>query len=364
MFVESLSIVNYKNIGEAEIKFSPRLNCFVGGNGAGKTNFFDAIYFLCCCKSRTNAIDKDNIKHDADFFMLQGDFMRNGVTEHITVGLKRGKHKSFKRNGKEYGKLQLHIGLLPAVMVSPDDSVLIAGGSEERRKFADGVISQYDPVYLDNLLRYNRLLMQRNSMLKDGCSDNELFEVCEMQMADLADYIYEGRVRFLEKLSPLFNHFYEKLCSGSERVAFRYRSHLQNGSLLPQMQATRERDKIIGFSTKGIHKDDFEMFLNDYPLKKNGSQGQSKSFLVALKLAQYEMLKHAGNLKPILLLDDIFDKLDAGRVEKIINLVSGDDFGQIFITDTNRQHIDLLLQNSGAEYALFNVAQGEIAKIQ
>lgn len=363
MYLDTISILNYKNIASADMAFSPRLNCFIGDNGAGKTNILDAVYFLCCCKSRTNPTDRDNIRHDEEFFMLQGNFVRGGVKEQVSAGLKRGRHKSFKRNGKEYPKLQLHIGLLPAVMVSPDDIVLISDGSDERRKFADGVVSQYDARYLDSLLRYNRLLAQRNSMLKDDCRDEELFDVCEMQMGDLAEAIYNGRRHFIENLIPVFQHYYEAICNGREQVGIKYRSHIADGPLASQLQSVRERDRIIGFTTKGTHKDELEMFLDGYPLKKNSSQGQGKSFLIALKLAQYEILKSTAGVKPVLLLDDIFDKLDASRVEKIIKIVSGDNFGQIFITDTNREHVDLLLKDSGTDYSLFKVSEGNVSKM-
>lgn len=363
MYLDNISILNYKNIAEADLTFSQGMNCLIGENGAGKTNLLDAVYFLCCCKSRTNMTDKDNIRHDEDFFVVQGDFVRAGMKEQITAGLKRGKHKSFKRNGKEYSKLQLHIGLLPVVMISPDDQALISDGSDERRKFVDGVVSQYDGKYLDALLRYNRLLQQRNTMLKNESRDNELFEVCEIQMASLANLIYDGRKSFIERFIPVFRRYHADICDGKEDVEIKYRSHLSDGDLAAQLDSCRERDRIIGFTTKGIHKDELEMYIDGYPLKKTASQGQGKSFLVALKMAQYETLKDTDGIKPIMLLDDIFDKLDKHRVEKIIELVGGDNFGQIFITDTNREHLDLLLQDSGASYSLFNVHDGVISRL-
>lgn len=361
MYLRNISLLNYKNIAETNLDFSSKINCIVGDNGAGKTNLLDAVYFLCCCKSRTNPSDKDNIMHGEEFFMLEGTFDRIGTEEKISVGLKRGKHKSFKRNGKEYQRLSEHIGLLPAVMVSPDDGALINEGSEARRKFVDGVISQYDGAYLDALLRYNRLLVQRNAMLRDNSDETALFEVCEMQMEGLADIVYRSRMAFIDEFIPIFRKYYERISSAKEIVDLKYRSHLQDGALQEQLQACRNRDFAIGYTTKGVHKDDIEMFLGDYPIKRTGSQGQGKTFLIALKLAQFDFLRQVGQkVKPILLLDDIFDKLDASRVGQILKIVSDDDFGQIFITDTNREHIDTLLQSTTGRYALFLAEDGKI----
>lgn len=365
MFLRRISILNYKNLAEVNLELRDGLTCFIGGNGEGKTNLLDAVYFLCCTKSRTNSIDSQNIRHEEPFMMLNGMFDREGVDENISVGMKRGVRKSFKRGGKEYERLADHIGLLPVVIVSPDDGGLISDGSDMRRRFVDSVIAQYDKEYLAALVRYNRMLEQRNAMLKEEIGDASLYEVCEMQMADYADTIYRKRVEFIESFIPIFQNYYRTISSDKETVDICYRSHLANGDLAAQLASVRVRDLAIGFSTRGIHKDELEMTLGGYPIKRVGSQGQSKTFLVALKLAQYDFLKQAHNgVKPILLLDDIFDKLDSSRVEQIVRLVSDESFGQILITDTNREHIDTLLRSaSGKEYEIYHVENGNVVRL-
>lgn len=248
-------------------------------------------------------------------------------------------------------------------MVSPDDNILIRGGGEERRRFIDVVISQWDKPYLDSLIRYNKSLEQRNALIRQQISDPSLYEIWEEQMARSASRVYDTRQRFLEDFIPVFNRFYNNIAAGNEQVGLTYRSHLAEGDLLPQLEASRTRDLLIGYTTKGIHRDDMEMTLDDYPMKRIGSQGQCKTYLVALKLAQYEFLARHGNTTPILLLDDLFDKLDAGRVERIMQLVSSDLFGQIFITDTNREYLDQIIRHTTAQHSLFNVVNGEFSTL-
>ncbi len=363
MRLNSLSILNYKNISEAELNFSPKINCFIGDNGMGKTNLLDAIYFLSFCKSHSNAVDSQNILHDADFFLLQGQYVLDENMEEIYCGMKRKQKKQFKRNKKEYERLSDHIGLLPLVLVSPDDSVLISEGSEERRKFMDGVISQFDNTYLQNLIQYNNALRQRNALLKsENQVDISLFEIWEDQMALHGSYIYEQRKNFLNEFVPIFQEIYTKISGGHELISLIYQSQHDNHDIKARMSETRERDRILGYSTQGIHKDELEMLLDEYPIKRVGSQGQNKTYLISLKLAQFNFLKREYNFSPLLLLDDIFDKLDSKRVKEIIQLVSSETFGQIFITDTNREHLDKLLLQLGQDATIFTVQNGEISQ--
>lgn len=361
MRLNSLSILNYKNISEAELFFSPKINCFIGDNGMGKTNLLDAIYFLSFCKSHSNPIDSQNILHDTEFFMLQGKYIVAENEEEIYCGMKRKQKKQFKRNKKEYERLSDHIGLLPLVLVSPDDAVLISEGSDERRKFVDGVISQYNKFYLQTLLQYNNALKQRNALLKsENPVDETLFEIWEEQMLNYGTYIFEQRKLFIEEFVPLFQTIYQTISGGNEKVSLFYQSQHENKEMKSAMATTRERDKILGYSTQGIHKDELEMLLDAYPIKRVGSQGQNKTYLISLKLAQFNFLKRAHNFSPILLLDDIFDKLDSKRVKEIIQLVSSTTFGQIFITDTNREHLDELLTQLRQSATIYTVKSGKI----
>ena len=362
MCLNSLSIINYKNIREAELVFSPKINCFIGNNGMGKTNILDAVYFLSFCKSHSNSIDTQNIMHGTEFCLLQGRYSLGENTEEIYCGMKLRQKKQFKRNKKEYERLSDHIGLLPLVLVSPDDSVLISEGSDERRKFVDGVISQYNKTYLNQLLQYNNALKQRNALLKSESKiDDSVLDIWEDQMALYGTYIHEQRKKFIDEFVPIFQNFYSYISEGNEQISLSYKSQHENRDIKESMISTRERDFLIGYSTQGVHKDELEMLLDDYPIKRVGSQGQNKTYLISLKLAQFDFLKRTHNLSPLLLLDDIFDKLDSNRVKKIVELVSGDTFGQIFITDTNREHLDLILQQLGQESTIFRVENGEIS---
>lgn len=359
--LESLSILNYKNIREAELSFSPGVNCLVGNNGMGKTNLLDAIYYMSFCKSQNGMTDSQVITHGEEYFMLKGRYQLPAcdVADEIQCGYKLKGRKSFKRSGKEYQRLSDHIGLIPLVMLTPADNELIQGGSELRRKFMDMVISQYDKTYLQALIRYNQGLQQRNYLLKAACSDPLLFAACEEQMDYYGRIIYNARKKFVDDFTPVFQEFYQMLSMNREQVSLNYTSHFaQSDSLLPLLNAVRSRDLSLGYTTRGSHKDDLEMMLGDYSMRQQGSQGQNKTFLVGLKLAQYEFLKRTCNTEPILLLDDIFDRLDSDRVEQIIRLVSSDKFGQIFITDTNREYLDQIIDRVTNEYRLFNVENG------
>jgi DNA replication and repair protein RecF len=366
MLLDSISILNYRSVSSAELALSPKINCFIGCNGVGKTNLLDAIYYLSFCKSAIASSDSQHIKHGEPFFMIQGAYVTDkGVNEEFSCGLKRGEKKQFKRNKKSYDKLSDHIGLVPLVMISPADYNLISGGSEERRRFMDVVISQYDKEYMLSLMRYNRALLQRNVMLRgDRELDPEMMELVEMVMVEEAARVYEGRLRFVERLIPIFQFFYNEIAGVDEIVTLSYRSSLADGDYARRLVASRYDDRRVGYTTVGVHKDDLVMQLNGYPIKKEGSQGQNKSYLVALKLAQFDFLHLCSGETPILLLDDIFDKLDSRRVEQIVRLVSGERFGQIFITDVNRDHIDSILECIDGGYSLFEVSSGGVQLVK
>lgn len=365
MWLKRISILNYKNLEQAELLFSRKMNCIIGKNGMGKTNLMDAVYYLSFCKSATNPIDSQNIRHNQDFFVLQGFYETDdGEPEEIYCGLKRRQKKQFKRNKKEYSRFSDHIGLIPMVMVSPADTQLIAGGSEERRRFMDVVISQYDREYLEALIRYNKALLQRNTLLKaDVEPEEELMMVWEEMMAAAGELVYRKRREFIDEFIPVFQSYYSYISQDQEQVSLAYQSHAEQGDLLSLLRESRQRDRIMGYSLKGVHKDDLIMQLGDFPIKREGSQGQNKTYLIALKLAQFEFLKRTGShTTPLVLLDDIFDKLDASRVEQIVKLVAGDSFGQIFITDTNRDHLDKILKKIEGDYKLFEVEEGQVAE--
>ena len=363
MILKQISILNYKNLEQVELEFSPKMNCFIGQNGMGKTNLLDAVYYLSFCKSATNPIDSQNMMHDRDFFVIQGVYeSESDDREEVYCGMKRRQKKMFKRNKKEYSRLSDHIGFIPLVMVSPADTELIAGGSEERRRFMDVVISQYDKEYLEALIRYNKALQQRNTLLKaEAEPDEELLSVWEEMMAMTGEVVYRKRCEFIDEFIPTFQTFYSYISQDKEVVNLSCESHAKLGNLLEQLKDNRVRDRIMGYSLKGVHKDDLTMQLGEYPIKREGSQGQNKTYLIALKLAQFDFLRRTGsNTIPLLLLDDIFDKLDASRVEQIVKLVSGDRFGQIFITDTNRDHLDKIMQKIEGEYKVFEVIDGSV----
>lgn len=368
MILKNISIINYKNIKAANLELSSNINCLIGHNGVGKTNFLDAIYYLSFCRSAYNSVDSQVITHDEGFFMLEGNYMNDegGDMENIYCGMKRGTKKHFKRNKKEYKRLSQHIGLIPLIFVSPADISLIEGGSEERRKLMDVVISQYDYSYIEALANYNKALQQRNALLKmEEEPDMALMEIWEQEMARNGELLYQKRDAFIRELVPVFQQIYQHISGNREEVKLKYISHCQRGPLLEVIQRDRFKDRAVGYSLHGVHRDDLEMLIGDYQMKREGSQGQNKTFVLALKLAQFSFLKRTvSNTTPLLLLDDIFDKLDAQRVEAIVELVSGENFGQIFITDTNRDHLDQILNNMNDDYKIFSVEGGEINLIK
>lgn len=363
MILNKISILNFKNIREASLELSPNLNCFIGHNGEGKTNFLDAVYYLSFCRSAFNPIDSQVIMHDQDFFVVEG-FYENEAADPIDIycGMKRGTKKHFKRDKKEYKRLSQHIGLIPLIFVSPADQSLISGGSEERRRLMDVVISQYDNGYIEALNNYNKALQQRNALLKmEQEPDAALLDIWEQEMARHGERIFTARQDFVERLIPVFQEIYNHVADGHEDVSLKYISHAQRGALIDVIQRDRYKDRAVGYSLHGVHRDDLEMMLGGYQMRREGSQGQNKTFVLALKLAQFDFLRRtASQTTPLLLLDDIFDKLDAHRVEQIVKLVSGDGFGQIFITDTNRDHLDQILRSVSYDYKLFEVEGGEI----
>ncbi len=365
MYLKNLSLVNYKNYEEIDVDFSPHINCIVGDNGVGKTNVLDAIYYLCMCKSYHNPVDMQNIRYDTELMLIKGEFERQDKTEQVYCGIKKGRKKQFKRNNKEYQKLSDHIGLLPVVMISPLDSGLILDGSEERRKYLNSVISQFDHVYLENVIQYNAILQQRNKLLKDLHNSNteELIEVYNQQIVPLGNFIYERRVSFIQELTPVFNKYYHKISEGKEPVELLYESQLNNSDFNVLLREAFEKDKIIQYTSVGIHRDDLRLELRNRDIKKAGSQGQQKTYLVALKLAQLDFLKKTNTFNPLLLLDDIFDKFDAHRVQRILEIVSEEKFGQIFITNTNRELIENMFKQLSSDYKLFEVENAQINEV-
>ena len=360
MYLSRLSILNFKNLVQEEIALDRGFNCFVGDNGTCKTNIIDAVYYLSMCKSSLAMTDTQCVRHGEKFFVLEGDYRTDADRhEHVVCSYQRGASKVVKRNDKVYERLADHIGLVPVVIVSPADSSLISDSADERRRFINGFISQLDKTYLDAVMRYNTALANRNSYLKMA-SDEEMLCIYDAQMAPMAEKIHRSRVEVTELLYPLVCEYYRALSDDHEQVELLYRSELNDASLEELLRASRERDRVMGYTTCGVQRDDWRFSIGGYPLRKYGSQGQQKSFLLALKLAQYLLLRERAGEKPILLLDDLFDKLDMGRVEKLLSLVSGDDFGQICITDCNKVRLESILERAGKEYSLFMVEGGDL----
>src|ERR1700733_4834177 len=356
MYLQQLSVINFKNYAEARLELSPGVNAFTGNNGAGKTNLLDAIHYLSLCKSYFNPIDSQQIKQGADFFIITGNFNKNGNNEAVAC--------SVKRNKKDYQRLADHIGLFPLVMVSPYDISIIIEGSEERRKFIDNVMSQTDNSYLDELISYNKVLINRNALLKQiadtGRYDPTLMEVYDVQLIASGNKLFEKRKAFMESFTEIFNKHYSYLSDDAEQVELSYESQLLTDDFASLLKRNIERDRILERTSAGIHKDDLLFTIHGMPMKKFGSQGQQKSFLISLKLAQYSFLYQQNGFKPILLLDDIFDKLDDLRITKLMQMISNHDFGQVFITDTNVSRVKNIFGEIGVDIKLFKVKGGEI----
>lgn len=360
MILKKLSLINFKNLSQQVIELEPSINCFVGDNGTCKTNIVDAIHYLAMCKSALGMSDSQCVLHGEDFFVVDGAFENeDGRKEQIVCSYKRGNQKIIKRNDKAYERFSDHVGLIPTVIVSPADSMLISESGEERRKYINAFISQFDHDYLAAMIRYNGALAERNKYLKIG-SDEQMLLIYDMQLAAAAEKIFERRKEMIEKLQPIVAEFYKTLSGDRETVSLTYRTDLEDGELTELLLKSREKDCILGHTTVGIHRDDIQFSIGNVPLRKYGSQGQQKSFIIALKLAQYQIIAEQTGKTPILLLDDVFDKLDESRVAELITLVASDSFGQIVITDCSHERMERLLANSGAEYKLFDVTYGKV----
>ena len=359
MHLKTLNLINYKNFKNQTFEFNSKVNCFVGSNGVGKTNILDAIYHLSFGKSYFNPIASQNIKHGEDFFVVDGRYSKDLKEEKIIVSLKKGGKKVIKRNSKSYNRFSDHIGLLPLVIISPIDRDLITEGSDLRRKFIDGVISQNDKIYLDQIIRYNKILFQRNSLLKQfylsRTFDHDTIQIYDEQLSKIGNLIFNKRKEFLELFTPIFFEKYSIISNNKEKVNLNYKSQLKNHRLQDLLISNIEKDKVLQYTSVGIHKDDIEFLIGNYPIKKFGSQGQQKSFLIALKLAQYEVLKAKSGNSPILLLDDIFDKLDSKRVKQIIKMVNDSNFGQLFISDTDAKRTENVVKSAHDNYEIFKL---------
>lgn len=368
MNLTHLILSNFKNYREADLEFSEKINCLVGGNGEGKTNVLDAIYYLSFCKSYFNPVDSQNILHDADFFAVHGTYVQPQLNEDkVSCIQKRNHKKQFRLNKKDYDRLADHIGKIPLVMISPYDRDLINEGSETRRKYIDGVISQFDSFYLNDLLEYNKALQQRNILLKSfaerGNFDALSLSAWDEMLIRHGQSLYEKRAEFLEQFNPLFNQFYGFLSREKEQVSIRYSSQLEQVVLQELLEQSLQKDRSARYTTVGIHKDDLIFLIDGYPVKKFGSQGQQKTFVVAIKLAQFEYIRLKKGFKPILLFDDIFDKLDDSRVAQIVELVSQENFGQVFITDTQLQRIRSIFEATKIDHKIFTVKQGTATQL-
>lgn len=369
MYLHELKLANFKNFESADIVLSEKVNCFVGLNGAGKTNVLDSIYYLSFCKSFFGMSDKMNIRYDQDFFSIHGTYLQDDrEVGAVSCIQKRDAQKSFRFNKKEYSRLSDHIGKIPLVMISPYDSDLVNAGSDLRRKFIDGVISQFDPMYLSALLKYNRTLLQRNMQLKQFSEtrffDRDLLRLWDDQLIINAEDIHDKRQRFLESFLPIFQHYYEIVSGGREKVGIVYQSKQSERSLRELLDESLTHDCCSGYTNVGIHKDDLVFELDGRQIKKFGSQGQQKSFVVSIRLAQFEYCYQKVGYKPLLLLDDVFDKLDDQRVMKLVRLVGDNHFGQVFITDTQRQRVERLFEDTDINHKIFEVNQGIVKEME
>lgn len=360
MLLKSIDILNFKNIAEARLEFSAGVNCLVGLNGMGKSNLLEAIHLMCLARAMTSIPENALIRHGESLLSVKGTFLTEaGTEESISIGIVKGKGKTLKRNGKEYERISRHIGAFPLVSVTPADAAIVSGAAEERRRLMDMVISQADPSYLSRLIRYSRALESRNRMLRAGVRDDLLFESVESQMEEASSAIHQSRREWVKEISPSLEEYYRIIAGNDESASIEYESVLNEASLKDVLAACRQKDLALGFSSRGIHRDDLITRLGDYSMRRLGSQGQLKSFTLALRLAIFDYLHRHNGKTPILLLDDIFDKLDASRVEHILRMVSRNEiFGQIFITDTNRAHIDSIIGNLPGNPQLFNVSNG------
>lgn len=377
MLLTEIALTNFKNIGSAHLRLSPKLNCFLGDNGMGKSNLVDAVHYLSFCKSFTGAPDRLLIRRGETFSLLKARFIRRDVPEDVTIGFAEGRRKTVRRGGKDYQRITEHIGNFPSVLIAPSDMDLVNGAGDDRRRFMDMAISQSDARYLDALVRYNNALSQRNRLLRDGITgDRSLFEALESAMDIAATYITQVRRRFTDRLRQIHRRYYTAIAGeGAEDIDITYACSLDADDIITDnpdgpgrlsviLDANRARDIVLRHTTVGPHRDDIVFSLHSLPLRRTASQGQQKTFTIALRLAQYEFLREVSGLKPLLLLDDIFDKLDSHRVEAIVRVVAGDTFGQIFITDTNRKHLDEIVSMMPYDHAIWEVRNGTFTALQ
>ena len=366
MHLKKLILTNFKNYELGELEFSPKINCFVGNNGVGKTNILDAIHYLSLTKSFFNSIDSISVKHGEDYFIVQGTFIREEEEDNIYCAFQKQKQKLLKRNGKEYQKLSDHVGRYPVVMISPADSALVTEGSEDRRKFMNKIVSQYNTGYLDSVLKYSKAVQQRNKLLKDfktaGRFDSDMLSVWDAQLVKYGEYVFSERGILVNELIPVFQEYYEMISNGKEEVRLHYQSQLAEGNFAEMLLSSINKDRFLEYTTTGIHKDDLLLEMDGFPVKSLGSQGQQKSYLVALKLAKFDYIKRKAGFSPILLLDDIFDKFDAERVEQIIKLVGNHRFGQIFITDTHQSRLQDILFSHNIDFKLFRISDNKVSE--
>lgn len=362
--LEKIVISDFRNIELQELEFSPNINCISGNNGEGKTNLLDAIYYLSMTKSAFASSDKYTFRYGTEEFSISGTYrMENGLSSRFSLKMTTKGEKKVKRDDKAYGKVSEHVGILPIVMVSPADISMVSESGEERRRFVNAVLSQMDREYMTSLQQYNRLLQQRNKMLKEMDPDRSLLEVIDMRMSALAEPIYQARKKFVEDLKPIIAEYYKAVSGGSEQVDIEYESELSKASLEELLAVSYEKDRILKYTTAGLQRDDFAFKMNGWPIRRHGSQGQQKSFLVSLKFAQYEIMKKNYGFSPVLLLDDVFDKLDMGRISNLLEMVSGKDFGQIFITDSNKVRMSGIVDGLTQDRAYFETTAGTFRKI-
>ncbi len=367
MYLKQLSILNFKNYEDAQLEFSEKVNCFLGNNGEGKTNLLDAIYYLSFCKSYFNPIDSQNIKHNNPFFVVEGTYQNSTDENYVYCGLKRGQKKQFKFNKKLYERFADHIGKIPLVIISPIDIMLIIDGSDVRRKFVDGIISQYNSSYLNNLLAYNKALNHRNLLLKsfwlNRNFDQESLDIWNEQLIQYGILIYKERRKFVDDFTPIFQQYYNQISKNQETVSLEYRSQLNEDDFKTILTNSLEKDKSNQYTNVGIHKDDLVFNLGEHPLKKFGSQGQQKTYLLALKLAQADLIQQRSQQKTIILLDDIYDKLDGERMKQLLSIVGSGEFGQIFITDTGLERIPEILTREKINFKSFNIKEGTVTNV-
>ncbi len=361
--LQKIVISDFRNIELQELEFSPNVNCISGNNGEGKTNLLDAIYYLSMTKSAFATSDRYNFRHGTEEFSIAGTYrMENGLSSRFALAMSSKGDKKVKRDDKVYQKVSEHVGVLPVVMVSPSDVSMVSESGDERRRFVNAVLSQMDREYMNSMQQYNRLLLQRNKMLKDMDVDRPLLEVIDMRMAALADPVYKARRQFVDDLRPVVAEYYRALSGDSEQVDIQYDSSLDKAPLDQLLAASFEKDRILKHTTSGVHRDDFIFTMNGHPIRRYGSQGQQKSFLVSLKFAQYEIMKKKYGFAPVLLLDDVFDKLDMGRISNLLQMVASNDFGQIFITDSNKVRMSGIVDGLTQDRAYFETVSGTFSR--